>query len=139
MRVVTFDKYDPEATPVAVQAKAWQIMWMAINNYPAGNREQTVLGNKVFNEIRDAAEIVYTPDKKTEVGRRLNPAGTEIYFQDDEFRILAQAIEKFRENVVLSGSDALLWVDRVLDKAPEMSKKDYVAKVKRIKLEPVEA
>lgn len=139
MRIVTFDKYDPEVTPVAVQAKAWQIMWLAINNFPAGNREQTVLGNKVFNEIRDAAEIIYTPDKKSEVGRRLNPSGVEIYFQDDEFRVLGQAVDKFRENVMLSGSDALLWIDRLLEKAPEISKKDYVAKIKKIKLEPAEA
>jgi len=134
MRVMKLDKYDPEANPVAVQARAWQIMWLAVNNYPAGNKEQTLVGNAVFSELREISEIV--KEKGAEVGRRLKSSGTESYFEDPEWRLLGQAVDKFRENIALSGSDALLWVDKLLEKAPEVSKRDYIAKVKKLKLEP---
>jgi len=142
MRIVKLDKYNPNAQPISVQAKVWQILWLALNDYPAGNREQTLVGNRVFNEIREASEIAYetdAKDNKREIGRRLKPSGVELYFDDAEFRLLGQAVDKFRVNVTLPGSDALLWIDQLLEKAPEVSKKDYIAKVKKLKLEPADA
>lgn len=142
MRILRLEKYDPAARPVPVQAQAWQILWLAVVNYPAGNKEQTAVGNGVYNELREASEVVKErgqDGKEVEVGRRLKPSGAEIYFEDPEWRLLGQAIDKFRENVNLGGSEALIWIDRALEKAPEISKKDYVAKVKKLKLEPAGA
>lgn len=128
MRIINFEQYDPKETVIGASARAWIICWMAVNNYPAGNKEQTLVGNKVYNALREVSEAVGE-------GRRLLPFGAEVYLDDAEFRLLGNAVEKFRENINIGNSDALLYVDRLLEKAPEISKVDYVAKIKGLKVE----
>lgn len=141
MRVISFSKYDPTDVPLPVHVRGWQLLWMAVNNYPAGSKEQTLVGNRTFQELRDASESVKEKGpngQMNEIGRRLKPEGYEAYFQDDEWRVLTAAVDKFRENILIGGSEALLWIDNLLEKAPVVSRKDYIAKVKKIKLEPAE-
>lgn len=120
MRLICFEPYAADAVPLPVQAQAWQILWLSVNNYPAGNKEQTATGHQLFLALRNSSVLVGTI-------RMLAPDGADVYLEDAEFRILDQAVAKFRENVNLSGAEALIWIDRVLEKAPQISKESYKA------------
>lgn len=120
MRLLRFETYAVDAVPLPIQAQAWQILWLSVNNYPAGNKEQTAIGHQLFLALRDSSIVVGSV-------RTLNPDGADVYLEDAEFRILDQAVAKFRENVNLSGAEALIWIDRVLDKAPQIAKEAYKA------------
>lgn len=132
MRIIQFDPYDLNAAR-GPQVRAWTIMWLAVNSYPAGNKEQTIVGNKLWETLKEASELV-SADAEGE-SRRLSPAGATIYLQDDEFRLLGKAIEAARERVVIASSDALLFIDHLLEKAPEISKTAYAEQVKNMKVE----
>lgn len=120
MRLIRFEPYTTDTVPLPVHAQAWQILWLAVNNYPAGNKEQTAIGHQLFLALRDSSTLLGTI-------RTLNAEGADVYLEDAEFRILDQAVAKFRENVNLSGAEALIWIDRMLDKAPQISKEAYKA------------
>lgn len=120
MRLLRFEKYDKTAIPLPIPAQAWQILWLAVNNHPAGNKEQTTLGYHVFLALRDASALAGDT-------RYLSEDGADIYLEDAEFRLLGQAIEKFRENIRLAGAEALIWIDKQLEKAPEIAKDAYKA------------
>lgn len=138
MRIIRFDQHDEKGT--SIQAQAWQVLWLSVVNYPSGNKEQTFVGNSVFRGLRGISIPVMARDEKgreIDTGqRRLDPKGGELYYDDAEFRLLGQAVDKFRENINIGASDALIWIDNVLEKAPTVSRKDYLAKTKKLKLEP---
>lgn len=119
MRVLHFDRYDGSKRDAPIQARAWIIIWAAVGAFPAGNKEQTITGNKLWEALKGASEEV------GEDARRLNPSGSDVYLEDAEFRILGQAIEKIRDQIRIANADALLWVDNLLDKAPELSKEAF--------------
>lgn len=120
MRLICFEPYTDAVVPLPVQAQAWQILWLSVNNYPAGNKEQTAIGHQLFVTLRDSSILIGTV-------RTLKPEGADVYLEDAEFRILDQAVAKFRENVNLSGAEALIWIDRMLEKAPQIAKEAYKA------------
>jgi hypothetical protein len=132
MRILTFDQYIP-GSQIAAQARAWTILWLAVNGYPSGNKEQTITGNKLWETLKEASELVASgPEGES---RRLTPVGATIYLQDDEFRLLGKAVEAVRDRVVIANSDALLLIDHLLEKAPEISKTAYAEQVKNMKVE----
>lgn len=123
MRILKFPSYDPAAPEPAVQARAWFVIYTAVGIYPAGNREQSVTGDKVWKGLHGASEPVPNqPD-----GRRLRASGADLFMEDAEFRLITNAVEKFRDQIRIVNVDALLYVDNLLDKAPEISKDTYKA------------
>lgn len=123
MRILKFPSYDPAAPEPAVQARAWFILFTAVGIYPAGNKEQSHVGDKVWKALREASESI----PNTDDGRRLKSSGTELFLEDAEMRLVAAAVEKLREQIRIANVDALLYVDNLLEKAPEMSKEAYRA------------
>lgn len=115
MRLIRFERFDEKAVPLPVQAQAWQLLWLAVNRHPAGNKEQTEIGYRTFLALRDVSIT------KGDI-RSLNPDGADVYFEDAEFRLLGQAVEGFRSNITISGAEALMWIDKQLEKAPEIAK-----------------
>lgn len=135
MRILKFPSYDPAAPEPAVQARAWFILYTAVGIYPAGNKEQSHVGDKVWRSLRNASEPV--PDVPE--GRRLKAEGADIFVEDAEYRLLGQAVEKLRDQIRIANVDALLYVDTLLDKAPEISKTQFVAAQRRPELVTEEA
>lgn len=118
MRAIRFPKYEKGKT--STEAQAWVIMWLAVTNHPAGNREQTLCGRKLLDELGSIGA-----DLPGDAGKALDPKGGELVLEDAEFRLLGQAIDGFRANLRLGSADALLWLDNVLEKAPVISKEAY--------------
>lgn len=135
MRILKFPSYDPAAPEPAVQARAWFIIYTAVGIYPAGNKEQSHVGDKVWQGLRNASE----PVSDVPEGRRLKAEGASIFVEDAEYRLLGQAVEKLRDQIRIANVDALLYVDNLLEKAPEISKTQFVAAQRRPELVTEEA
>lgn len=121
MRILDFPKYDVTARPVPAHARGWALLWLSVNGYPAGNRDQTLVGNSALLLLKSISEVLDAEGDS----RRLQAEGGMLYFEDAEFRVLRQALDKFRENVSLANADALIFLDESLEKAKEISKEAF--------------
>ena len=120
-----------------LDGQAWIIGWSAINNYAAGDHDQSERIRRVVKKLKEASiEVVARrpvapplTEEESLPDLRLHPGGATTYLRDDEYRVLKEAVNWWRTRVDREGwpvvrgaqTEALLRLDEILEKAETIS------------------
>lgn len=125
LRDLVFSPYDPSTrdefgfAPLA--SRAFILLYQAIANAPSGNIEQTHRGVSVFNKIKKSSE-----SSGSDGNRRLRVGGATIRLTNEELEYSRKMLERTRDNIPVAQADALLHLDELFTKAPELKEEDLL-------------
>lgn len=124
MKILKLESYEPgykdDLGRSAVVSRAWVVLWSAASSAPAGSVESTAKGVRVFGKLKNMSERSGSEGES----RRLRPEGADLYLSIEELEWLKQALTKFRDNVPVAQADALVYLDELISKAPEISEEE---------------
>jgi hypothetical protein len=128
MRRLTFPPVDLD--PKRVASRAWVLGWEALNAYAVGDNQQTRRLYKTMRELETIGLEEPVPGSPGDTRWKLRDAGGDLLLEDAEYQLLKSAVQALRDrkdrwgNPVVTGmhTEPLLWLDELLEQAPEVTK-----------------
>lgn len=127
--------FPPLATdPKRVVSRAWVLAWEALNAYAVGDNQQTRRLSKTMHELESIGVEEPVPGAPGDTRWKLRDAGGDLVLEDAEYQLVKSAVQALRDrkdrwgNPVVTGmhTEPLLWLDELLEQAPEAPKSTAV-------------
>jgi hypothetical protein len=102
---------------------AWMLAWIATQQYPTGDRAQTLTLRRLKRAVKKGALVtVPDPEKAPDVENvKLRPGGADLFLEEAEYAMLVKAIDQLRQKLNGADVDPLGLLDELLIGAKEIA------------------